>query len=129
VKQTLLAAPSIEYSQGPSGVYLLALFEQMDTAEQMRAKATQSTSGIPVAHYLANGSVALGFQQVSELINEAGITLVGPLPADIQKIATFSSGILTRTAAPSPARALQTYLSSPAADAAIRKHGMEPTRS
>ncbi len=128
VKQALLAAPSIGYSQGPSGVYLLALFEKMGIAEQVRAKATQSTPGIPVAHYLASGAVALGFQQVSELINESGITLLGPLPADIQNVTTFSSGVLTRAAAPAVARALQAYLSAPTADGAIRKNGMEPGR-
>ena len=121
VKQALLAAPSIGYSQGPSGVYLLALFEKMGIAAQVGAKATQSTPGTPVA-------VALGFQQVSELIDEPGITLVGPLPADIQKITTFSSGVLTRATDPDGARALQAYLSAPAADAAIRRHGLAPGR-
>ena len=128
VKQALLAAPSIGYSQGPSGVYLLTLFETMGIAAQIRAKATQSTPGTPVAHYLASGAVALGFQQVSELIHEPGIALVGPLPADIQKITTFSSGVPIRAAATEAAKSLQIYLSSPAADAAIRKHGMEPGR-
>ncbi|MEI7713011.1 MAG: substrate-binding domain-containing protein [Rhodospirillales bacterium] len=128
VKHALLAAQSIGYSQGPSGVYLLALFEKMGIAKQIRAKATQSTPGIPVAHYLAAGTVALGFQQVSELIDKTGIALVGPLPADIQKITMFASGVPNRSTAPDAARALQTYLSSPASDAAIRKHGMEPGR-
>ena len=52
VKQALLAAKSVGYSQGPSGVYLLTLFEKMGVAAEMRAKAIQSTPGTPVAHYV-----------------------------------------------------------------------------
>lgn len=128
VKQALLAARSVGYSQGPSGVYLLRLFETMGIAAQLQAKATQSTPGIPVAHYIASGAVELGFQQVSELINQPDITLLGPLPADIQNVTVFSSGVLRSAIAPAEARALQAYLAAPASDAAIAKNGMEPAR-
>ena len=49
-------------------MYLQALFAKMGIANEMQAKATQSTPGIPVAHYVATGAVELGFQQIGELI-------------------------------------------------------------
>ncbi len=126
VRQALLAARSVGYSQGPSGVYLLELFGRLGIAAEVAAKAVQSTPGTPVAVYVADGRAELGFQQVSEIINEPGIDFVGPLPGDIQNITVFSSGVLTRAANPDGARALQAFLSAPEAGGVYRKHGLDP---
>lgn len=113
VKRALLAAKSIGYSLGPSGMYLQALFAKMGIANEMQAKATQSTPGISVAHYVATGAVELGFQQIGELIDEPGIAFLGPLP---------------RALAAKEARALQAFLAAPAAGAVVRKNGLEQAR-
>jgi molybdate transport system substrate-binding protein len=126
VRQALLAARSVGYSQGPSGVYLLKLFETLGIAAEVAAKAVQSTPGTPVARYVADGTAELGFQQVSEIINETGVDFVGPLPDDIQNITVFSSGVLPRADNPAAAGALQAYLSAPGAGVVFRKHGLEP---
>jgi molybdate transport system substrate-binding protein len=126
VRQALLDARSVGYSQGPSGVYLLKLFETLGIAAEVAAKAVQSTPGTPVARYVADGTAELGFQQVSEIINEPGIDFVGPLPDDNQNITIFSSGVLTRADNPAAAGALQAYLSAPQAGGVFRKHGLEP---
>jgi molybdate transport system substrate-binding protein len=126
VKRALLAARSVGYSQGPSGVYLLTLFETMGIAAAIRAKAVQSTPGTPVARYVAEGAAEIGFQQISEMIHESGIDLLGPLPADIQHVTVFSSGILTRATNPAGAGALQRYWATAAAAAVIRRNGLEP---
>ena len=49
VKQALLAAKSVGYSQGPSGVYMQSLFEKMGIASEIKAKAKVTTPGVPVA--------------------------------------------------------------------------------
>jgi molybdate transport system substrate-binding protein len=110
-------------------VYLRGLFEKLGVADAVAAKAVQSEPGTPVARYLANGAADLGFQQVSELIHEPGITFLGPLPDDIQNVTVFSSAILNRAASPEAAAALQASLTDPAVDAVIRAHGMEPARA
>jgi molybdate transport system substrate-binding protein len=56
----------------------------------------------------------------------AGIELLGPLPAEIQRITVFSSGIHTAAQNPDAARALVRVFTSPAAVPIIRKKGMEP---
>ena len=38
--------------------------------------------GVPVAALVAKGEADLGFQQLSELIGQPGIEVVGPLPPD-----------------------------------------------
>jgi molybdate transport system substrate-binding protein len=125
LKKALLAAKSVGYSTGPSGVYMLSLFEKMGIADQIKAKAKVNGPGIPVATSLRDGSAEIGFQQVSELIHEAGIDFIGPIPADVQNITVFSSGVQTGAQAQTEARALQKFLTAPAAAPIIKKHGLE----
>ena len=126
VRRALLAAKSVAYSTGPSGVYVQALFEKLGIAEQMKAVGRQTRPGVRVASVVASGEAEIGFQQVSELIHETGIDFLGPLPAEIQNVTVFSSGIHARAANAAAAKALQAHLAAPAAAPAIRRHGMEP---
>ena len=86
----------------------------------------QAPPGVPVGSLVAKGEVALGFQQLSELLHVPGIQIVGPLPPAIQITTTFSAGIGALSQQPEAARALLAYLASPAAAEAKRKQGMEP---
>ena len=83
LKRAVLAARSIGYSTGPSGVQLAKLFERWGIAEQIERRIVQAPPGVPVGSLVAQGEVALGFQQLSELMNLAGIDVLGPLPAAI----------------------------------------------
>jgi molybdate transport system substrate-binding protein len=125
LKQALLAAKSIGYSTGPSGVYLQSLFEKMGIADQIKAKAKVTTPGVPVATFIRNGDAEIGFQQVSELIHEQGIDFIGPIPAEVQKVTVFSSGVHVASKEQIGAKALQKFLNAPAAAPVIKKHGLE----
>lgn len=127
VRKALLSANVVAFSIGASGVYIQRLFERMGIAEQMKAKSKQPAPGMRVAQYLASGEADIGFQQVSELVHETGIDFLGPLPPDIQKVTVYSSGIPTGSNASGSAKALQTFLSAPAAAPVIKKNGMEPS--
>ena len=126
LKRALVAASSIGYSSGPSGIYLLELFKRMGIAEQMKPKITQTPPGIPVGPLIARGEVEIGFQQLSELLPTKGIDIIGPLPADIQVITTFSAGMHVGAKKPEAAKALVRFLTSPAAAPVMRKKGLEP---
>lgn len=127
VKKALLGAKMVAYSSGPSGVYVQRLFDKLGIADQMKDKSKQTLSPRRVADYLVKDEADLGFQQVSELIHEAGIDFIGPLPADIQNITVFSSGIQTGSNVTEATKALRAFLISPAAAPVIRKNGMEPS--
>jgi molybdate transport system substrate-binding protein len=126
VKRAMLAAKSIAYSTGPSGVYLAALFQRMGIADQIKDKVKIGAPGVPIGEIIARGEAEIGFQQVSELLPVAGIDYVGPLPPDIQQITVFASGIHTGASQADAAKALVKFLTSPQAAPVIKKKGMEP---
>lgn len=125
IRRAALAARSIVYSTGPSGIYLRQLFERMGIADEIKAKVRQ-VQGEPAGAVVARGEAEIGFQQMSELLPVAGIDVVGPLPPDIQEITIFSAGLHARAPQPAAARALIAWLKAPAAAPVIRKKGMEP---
>ena len=126
LKETVLAAKSIGYSTGPSGVYLITLFEKLGVADRVKGKLKQTPTGVFVGTLIANREVEIGFQQVSELGNFAGVDYVGPLPTDVQQTTLFSSGSMVGAKEAEAAKALVKFLTTPEAGAAFKKRGMEP---
>jgi molybdate transport system substrate-binding protein len=125
VKRAVLAARSLSYSTGPSGVYLEKLFERWGILARIRDRIVVPPPGVPVGSLVADGRVELGFQQLSELMSLPGIEVIGPLPAGIQTITIFSGGISNGCARPDAARALLDYLASPSVTETKRRHGMD----
>jgi molybdate transport system substrate-binding protein len=125
LKQALLSAGSIAYSSGPSGVYLADLFRRMGIDDALKTRIRQ-VQGEPVGAVVARGDADIGFQQVSELLPIAGIDFLGTLPADIQHVTVFSAGLHVDARQPDAAKALVTFLTSPAAAAVIKRSGMDP---
>ena len=126
LKKTLIAAKSIGYSTGPSGVYLAGLFARLGLAEQVAPKLKQTPTGVFVGTLVANGEAEIGFQQVSELSHFPGVDFVGPLPADVQQTTAFASGIQVGAKEADAAKAWVKFLTAPAAAASYRKRGLEP---
>ncbi len=126
VRAAVLAAPSIGYSTGPSGVALARLFARWGIAEQIAARLIQAKPGVPVGALVAAGQVALGFQQLSELIHQDGISVIGPLPPEIQITTTFSAALCRSGSQPELSATVLRFLASPEAAAAKRNHGMQP---
>ena len=126
LKRTLSAAKSIGYSTGPSGIYMIGVFQRMGIADEIKHKLKQTPTGVFVGSIIANGEAEIGFQQVSELSHFAGVDYVGPLPAEIQQFTIFSSGIIAGAKEADAAKALVNFITAPAAAAAFKRIGMEP---
>ena len=124
VKKSLLAAKSVAYSAGASGIYLVSMFQKLGISDQVKSKTVKP--GEPVGEVVARGDAEIGFQQVSELIPVKGIQYLGPLPAEIQNITVFSGGIHSGAKEADAAAALAKFLTAPDAIPTIKKHGLEP---
>lgn len=126
LKRALLAAETVGYTSGPSGVYMAGLIERMGIAAEIKPKHRTVPSGGTVGTIVASGKAEIGFQQVSELVHIPGIDYIGPLPAEIQCVTVFSCGLQTGATQPDAAKSFQKFLTTPAAVAAMQKHGLEP---
>jgi len=125
VRAAVLAAPSLSYSTGPSGVYLEKLFERWGILGTVRPRIVVPPPGVPVGSLVADGRVALGFQQLSELMSLPGIVVLGPLPPSIQTMTVFAGGVCSASTRQDAARALLDFMRSPAVAELKVRHGME----
>ncbi|MBI2769840.1 MAG: substrate-binding domain-containing protein [Burkholderiales bacterium] len=130
LRAALLAAKSIAYSDSGSGTYLsTVLFQKMGIAEQLAGKSRKvrgPPSGEPVAAVVARGEAEIGFQQMSELLHVAGVSVVGPIPADLQPGFSFAAALTSNAQNEEAAGALIRFLSSPEAVPVISRAGLMP---
>jgi molybdate transport system substrate-binding protein len=126
LRRAVLAARTIGYSTGPSGIALAKLFGCWGVAETLRERIVTPPPGVPVGALLLRGEVELGFQQLSELIHLEGIDVLGLLPPTIAIVTTFAAAVAVRASHPGAARALLEFMASPAAAEVKRRHGMDP---
>ena len=124
-KRTLLNARSVAYSKvGASGLYFASLIEHLGIGEEIKQKATVR-DGV-CGELAANGEVEIAVQQISELMLVAGIDIVGPLPAELQKVTVFSAGIFAGTPRIDDAKTLIAALTTADAAKVMRSKGLEP---
>jgi molybdate transport system substrate-binding protein len=126
LKRALLAAKSVAHSKtGMSGIYFPTVLERLGIADEMKGKIVMPEPGTPVGEVVANGEAEIGVQQISELLPIAGIDVVGPLPPTLQKITTFSAGLLAAAKEQEIAAALVKFLATRAPPLLAGK-GLEP---
>lgn len=124
LRAAVLAASSIGYSTGPSGTALLQLFERWGLADALKDRLVQARPGVPVGQLVASGEVALGFQQLSELVGLPGITLLGGMPPGLEIISRFTGAVVASAPQPEAAQRLLDFMASSACDALKQRHGM-----
>lgn len=125
LRDTLLHAKSVAYSDSASGVYIeKELFRQLGIEPQLQAKAKMIPK-IPVATVVADGQYEIGFQQVSELLPVGGVSFAGRIPESLQSVTRFAAGIPVNAPHPAEARALLEYLAAPAAQPVVKETGLD----
>src|SRR6185436_17274239 len=83
-KAALLAAKTVGYSQGPSGVHFMTVLARLGITDQVKAKGVVPPLGSRVGTLIAEGKAEIGVQQITELLQIPGIDYVGPLPQSLQ---------------------------------------------
>jgi molybdate transport system substrate-binding protein len=126
LKRALLAAKAVAHSKtGLSGIYFPTVLARLGIADEMKGKIVIPDAGTPVGELVAKGDAELGIQQISELLPVAGVEIVGPLPQPLQKITTFSGGVLTAAKEPSLATALLKFVAAQSPPL-LKEKGLEP---
>jgi molybdate transport system substrate-binding protein len=127
-KKTLLEVRSIAYvdpAQGAtSGVHFASVLQRLGIVDAMKPKTTLVAGGYP-AELVAKGDVEMVVHQISEIVPVKGVTLVGPLPRDVQKYTVYSSGIARKATNADAARAFIAYLMSAAARPKFSAAGLD----
>jgi molybdate transport system substrate-binding protein len=127
-KQTLLKAKTVGYidpaSGGSSGIYVAGLLEKLGIADQVKPKAKLKQGG-HVSDLVKSGEAEVGIHQMSEIVGQAGVTLVGPLPAEIQNYTVYVVGLSTAAKEAEAAKAFIKVLTGPSAAGVLKSKGME----
>jgi molybdate transport system substrate-binding protein len=126
VRKAMIDARRICYSTGPSGDHFKALCEKWGVIDSVLGRALLAPPGVPVASLVSRGDADLGIQQMSELMSQPGIEVVGSLPPEIQAVTVFSAGVSSACAVREAANAFLAYLGSAETRDSKRRYGMEP---
>lgn len=129
LKRTLLAARAVSFSDpaagGVSGVHFARVLERLGIAGDMKAKSRFPPPGGLSADLLVTGETEIAVQQVSELLAVKGVTLVGPLPGDLQLVTMFTAGIPAAAKQVEAGQAFIRFAQSAAAAPVLTAHGLD----
>src|SRR5882672_12887927 len=125
-KNALLAAKTVGYSQGPSGVHFMTVLARLGITDQVKAKGVVPPLGQRVGTLIAEDKAEIGVQQITELLQIPGIDFVGPLPKDLQANIVYATATPTSAKDKTGAAALVKFLASEPALPVIKKVGLEP---
>ncbi len=130
IKKLVAEAPSIALPDpkagGTSAVYIESLFKRLGVADVVNAKAKLKAGGY-AADLVASGDAVIVFHQMSEIKPVKGVTLIGPLPAEIQLVTTYSAALSTGPISDA-AKAFMTAVGGPSGRAATIAVGMDPAK-
>lgn len=105
LRGNLLAATKIvcpDPAVATAGKVVLNALDQLGIADQVRARLQYFPNGYAAMAYLAQstGMLEMGITQITEIMANRGVTLVGPLPPELQSIAVYSVGLAAQSAHP-----------------------------
>jgi molybdate transport system substrate-binding protein len=131
-KQALLVAKSISYpnpaSGGSAGIYVAGLIQRLGLADQVGPKTRLISGDFRLIDPVAKGEVELGIYPVAEIKATAGVTLVGPLPEEIQNYTTYDVVVSKETKQAGAASDFVRFVSGASAAAVLMSQGMVPAK-
>jgi len=131
LKRALLSAKSIAHTApaggGITAAHIMKLFERLGIAAEVTPKVKLAAGGPNgrVSVLVSSGEAEIGLQQVSELMSNPGVDVIGMLPAELQQITTYAAGITASAKEPEAAKALIQVLTAPAAAPVFKAKGLD----
>jgi molybdate transport system substrate-binding protein len=128
VKQMMLVAKSVAYMDpskgGTSGIHFTKVLEEMGIASAVKSKAVLVDTGF-AAERVAKGEAEIVVHQISEILPVKGVSLIGPLPREIQKVTVYSAAVAAKSETQEAAKALIAYMMTPVARAKFAAVGLD----
>jgi molybdate transport system substrate-binding protein len=130
-RRAMVAAKSIGYATPAggsiTGPHIQNIFGRLGIADQMMAK-TKFAAGGPngrVSVLVSSGEAEIGLQQVSELMSNPDVEVIGMLPADLQQTTIYSAGVASNAREGEGARLLIKALTTPSAMSVFKTKGLD----
>ena len=130
LKRALLAAKSIAHTTpaggGVTAAHVMGVFEKLGIAAEVTPKVKLAAGGPDgrVSVLVSSGEAEIGLQQVSELMSNPQVEVIGMLPAELQQITTYSAGTTTSAREMEAAQAFIRHLAAPAAMTIYKTKGL-----
>lgn len=133
LRGNLLAASKVvcpDPAVATAGKVVLGVLDKLGITEQVKPRLQYFPNGYAAMVYLeqSTGILEMGITQITEIAANKGVTLVGPLPAELQNIAVYSAGLATRSAHPERAREFIRRLTGFNAQAVLSAAGFDVGR-
>jgi molybdate transport system substrate-binding protein len=129
-KRALMNAKVIVYSDpalgGSASNYVHELIAKLDTTGEIKPKIKLAVEYRSIANTVAAGGVDLALNQVAEIVADARLELVGPLPAPYQRYTNYAAGVITTSRSQDASRQFIAFMATPEAAAIMRRRGFEP---
>src|SRR3954452_24079876 len=115
-KRTLLAAASFGMPDPADGstssTYLVKLMNELGIADAMRPTIKLFPDGTKALEAIARGEIALTVAPITSIRIVAGVSLIGPLPEELQLKTVYVAALATKSAGSAAAIGLMTTLFS-----------------
>jgi len=132
LRRALMAAKSVGYA-APSGgsitaAHIIGVFERLGIAAEVAPKARLAAGGPNgrVSVLVSSGQAEIGLQQVSELMSNPEVEVIGMLPPELQQTTIYSAGVTTSAREADAARAMIKVLTAPSAAPVWKAKGLDP---
>ncbi|MEA3022155.1 MAG: hypothetical protein QOK01_1007 [Alphaproteobacteria bacterium] len=128
--RSLASARAIAYSDpalgGTAANHVGRLMESLDPTGAIKAKTKLTPPSRPLADFVVGGGADFGLTQITEILADPRLALVGPLPGPMQYYTHYAASLVASSTRQDIGRALIAYLASPAAAAVMQTKGFEP---
>jgi molybdate transport system substrate-binding protein len=128
LKKTLIAARSVTYVDpklgATTGIFFARLIERLGIADDVNKKAILLSRGYEVAQAIADGRAEIGNTNLTELMPNKGVTVVGPIPEPMGLVIPYVAGVSSASPNAEAARALISFMTTPEARAKFKAAGL-----
>ena len=130
LKRALLAARTVAHAAPAGGsitaAHIQGVFQRLGIAAEVTPKVKLAAGGPNgrVSVLVSSGEAEIGLQQVSELMSNPQVEVIGMLPAELQQMTTYSAGTTTSARQVEAAQAFIRHLAAPAAMTIYKAKGL-----